>query len=247
MTGEMNHLPTLPELACAMRGLHAIPDVPHTSGRGIVDWIAGRGFRAVALDAVHPDLRPRSLDRSARRDLAASLRRRGLMLAGVDVMVPASHFAGAEHVDRALSAAQNAIGFAQELGSLLGATEPVVCLALPDEPTEGVIESLRAASEDAGVVLAVHRRGLGGLARSLDLDALLDAGVDPAGEMSRECAQIRWGGPRPDRRVDLMAIVSAFAMLGGSSCVLDLSHGRSPGEVAENALSRWSELGWPGL
>lgn len=233
----------IPDLACSLRGLAASADVEATSARGLIDWVGRGGFQAVALDATHPELRARALDRSARRDLAASLKRSGLQLTGLDVFIPARHFADREHADRATSAVLGAIELVRELGTLGAGPSAVVCLDLPDEPVEGVEMEIGAQAERLNVSVAIVRRDVAGLARSVDIDAQLDAGVDPGERIAKGCAQVRWGGPRPDRRVELLPIVGAFAMLGGGSCVLDLSHGRDATTTSARAVEAWSRLG----
>lgn len=235
-------IPGIPDLACSLRGLAASTEVEAASARGLIGWVNSMGYRAIALDGTHPELRARSLDRSARRDLAASLKRSQLGLSGIDVFVPAKHFADREHADRATAAVYGAIELARELGSLGAGSHAVVCFALPDEPMEGVDSEIAAQAERFGVTVAVVRRDVTGLERAVDVDALIDAGVEPAERIAKGCMQIRWGGPRPDRRVELMPIAGAFAMSGGGSCVVDLSHGRDVRATAERALDAWSKL-----
>ncbi|GAB5495691.1 MAG: hypothetical protein Phyf2KO_07710 [Phycisphaerales bacterium] len=229
-------------MACSLRGLAVSTEVEAASARGLIGWVNKLGYRAIALDSTHPELRARSLDRSARRDLAASLKRSQLCLSGVDVFVPAKHFADRENADRATAAVLGAIELARELGSLGAGSEAVVCFELPDEPVEGVESEIVADAERFGVSVAVVRRDVKGLGRAVDIDALHDAGVEPAERIAEGCAQIRWGGPRPDRRVELMPIAGAFAMSGGGSCVVDLSHGRDVRATGERALEAWSKL-----
>ena len=237
-------IPAIRELACSLRGLATATDVPATSARGLIDWVNWLGFRAVVLDTVHPELRPRSLDRSSRRDIAASLKRMQLAFAGIDVFVPAAHFTDLEHSDRAVAAVLGAIELAHDLSTLGAGGKPVVCLDLPDEPVEGVVGEIGAQAERHGVLLAALRGGQSGIGRSVDLDAIADAGVDPAGELADStCVQARWGGPRAGRRVGLEPIAAALSMKpGGASCVLDLSHGRDAAITAQNALDAWSKI-----
>lgn len=235
-------IPGIPDLACSLRGLAVSTEVEATSARGLIGWVSKVGYREVALDGTHPELRARFLDRSARRDLAASLKRSQLGLSGVDVFVPDKHFADREHADRATAAVYGAIELARELGSLGAGSDAVVCFALPDEPVKGVESEIAAHAERFDVSVAVVRRDVTGLGRAVDVDALIDAGVEPAERIAEGCVQVRWGGPRPDRRVELMPIAGAFAMSDGGSCVVDLSHGRDVRATAERALDAWSKL-----
>jgi len=52
------------------------------SPRAMLTLLHDRGFRAVQFSALTPDLRPRELDQSARRDVLATLRRNELQLGG---------------------------------------------------------------------------------------------------------------------------------------------------------------------
>lgn len=72
------------------------------------------GVRGVQWPAAAAGLRPRELDRGARRDLQAALRRLELELSGVDLPIPPEHFGQADRVDRAVAAAEEAIRFAAE-------------------------------------------------------------------------------------------------------------------------------------
>ena len=237
-------IPAIPDLACSLRGLAVSTDVPATSARGLLGWVSGLGFRAVALDATHPELRARTLDRSSRRDIAASLKRIQLCLAGVDVFVPAGHFADAEHSDRAAAAVLRAIELAHDLSALGAGERPTVCVDLPDTPVEGVVSAIAGEAERHGVVVATLREGHTGVSRSVDLDALAEASVDPTAQLASEsCVQARWGGPRVERRVELMPVAATLAMKqGGASCVLDLSHGRDVHATAQRGLDAWQSI-----
>ncbi|CAN5743312.1 hypothetical protein BH11PLA1_BH11PLA1_06940 [soil metagenome] len=76
------------------------------------------GLGGVTLDATRAGLRARELDRSARREVAALLRRNALTLAAVDAFVPPAHFADPATQERATSAVLAAIELAAELGGL---------------------------------------------------------------------------------------------------------------------------------
>ncbi len=135
--------------------------------------VAEAGFRAVTLDARTPGLRARELDRSARRDLAATLRRAELAMAGIDLWIPAAHFVEAEHVDRAVSVTVGTIDLAAELASL-AAADAVVHLSLPEAGGEDASRAIAAAAETAGVQIADHRWPMRGW------DGPVAAGLDPA-------------------------------------------------------------------
>jgi hypothetical protein len=237
-------IPRIPDLACSLRGLALATDVPATSARGLLGWVSGLESRAVVLDALHPELRARSLDRSSRRDIAAVLKRSQLSLAGIDAFIPAAHFAEREHADRAVAAVLGAIELAHDLVVLGVGGTPVVSLDLPDETVDGVAGEIAAQAERHGVAVAAVRGGHADIGSSVDLDAISDAGVDPTEQIaSSACVQARWGGPRMERRLDLAAIAAGLSMKPhGASCVLDLSRRRDVASTAQRAFDTWAKI-----
>ncbi|MFI4917365.1 MAG: sugar phosphate isomerase/epimerase family protein [Phycisphaerales bacterium JB060] len=138
--------------------------------REAVALAASLGYRAVQLDATHAEARPRSLDRSARRDLGALLRRHELELTGLDLWLPPEHLATGQHVERAAEAVVGAIGLVRELSGLVPA-RVVVSLTLPDEPDPHAMQAINAAAERVGVAIANH---------AWPAAESGDAGIDPA-------------------------------------------------------------------
>lgn len=223
-------------VACSMRGLADQDGVGPVSARGVMSWIASQGVGHIVLDAVHPELRPRILSRSARRDLAATLKRDGLGLSGVDVFVPPAHLADPAHADRASSAIIGAIGLMRDLEAL-GAGGGVVCCRLPDGMVDGVGEALIQASEDCGVVLASVGGCFEGLPRSVDLDT-----EGPSAVASERPVQVRWGGPRADHLVDLAPVRAAMLVQHPAPpLVVDLSGSVDAGVSLSGALRAWTE------
>lgn len=109
------------------------------------------GFQSVQLDATMAGLRPRDLDRTGRRDLIATLGRRSLRLAGLDLFIPRKHFAEAENMDRAVGAALAGIELAADLGRV------PVSIALPVKSlTDETTRTLAQAADGCDVRLAVH-------------------------------------------------------------------------------------------
>lgn len=160
--------------------------------RAQVEWAARLGFRAVQLNAAAPDLRPRELDRSARRDIAALLRRASLTLTGVDLWIPPGHFVDAARAPRAIDAVEAAIDFASEVASLCGGSA-ILCIELPAKPeAQPVARALAERALRMGARLADHAwpidpaRGEAGPAMGVGLDpaVLLAAGADPAAQAS---------------------------------------------------------------
>ncbi|MBS0197442.1 MAG: hypothetical protein JSR77_11855 [Planctomycetes bacterium] len=180
-------------LSLSLAGLPARVDAPWGQGpREAIGWVARLGYRAVQLDAAAPGVRPRELDRSARRDLASLLRRLELQLSGVDLWIPAAHFADAAHVDRAVQAVAAACDLAAELVRLNSAGRAVVSLTLSETPAPGVIAGINEACSNTGAEIADHRWPLREPAThvgiGIDPAAILMAGADPASATSKAAA-----------------------------------------------------------
>jgi sugar phosphate isomerase/epimerase len=166
-------------LSLGLAGAEPGPGVDADDPRGLLSWAASQGLPAVSLNVAAPGFRPRELDRSARRDLAATLRRLGLRVGGLDLWIPPEHFADPAKVDRAVEAVRGAVGLSADLASAVGdSRRPVVSVGIaPSAPLE-VVRGLDSAGERAGVLIADHTwpRPDG---RPDDL-ASLGAGIDPA-------------------------------------------------------------------
>jgi len=184
--------------------------------RRAVARAAELGYRAVQLSAAQRGMRPRELDRRARRDVGAMLGRAGVMLSGLDLMIPHDDWLDAASQDRAVAAALGAIELAADLGRVpLAMTLPIERLA------EDVSQQLVTAADGRGVMLAVHaEHDLGALRQwlgrhdhpqvrmALDPAALLAEGGDPAEAVTQHAAAL--GLARLDDHVRTSA-----ATLGG--------------------------------
>ncbi len=167
------------QIAISLAGLERRKDAPWgATARETIEWAARIGARRVVLDATMPGVRPRELDRSARRDLASVLRRLGLDFAGIDLWIPPTHMVAPAHLDRAIEAVEAAIGMCSELAALGGGSGRVLNTALPESLAVGVGQRLAACAERAGVVVADHavKRGM----ESMRHSPMLAAGIDPA-------------------------------------------------------------------
>lgn len=132
------------------------PIVVHAAGspRRALQLIAECGFAAVQLDATLPGIRPRELDISARRDLAATAMRAGLMIAGIDFLIPAEHYSDPANSDRAADAANAACSLAADLGRC------PVTLNLPTTEAEpALIHTLIQSADALGVPLVIASEG----------------------------------------------------------------------------------------
>lgn len=165
----------LPRVANGVAG--ALDFVPAGSdARTFFVWARELGYEQVQLDLTQPTLRPRELDGSARRDVAKTIVRSGLQLAGVDLFVPPADFLDAARVDRATSAVLAAIECGAELRSGC-----VVSLVLPAGLDVGVLQAIAAQAERFGVRVADHAWP----ARQIDdsIGHAVGIGIDPAAMM----------------------------------------------------------------
>ena len=177
---------------------------------------------ALHLDATLPGIRPRELDRSARRDLLAIVKRHNVSLTGCDLFIPPTHFTSPQHQQRAADAVRQAIAFAAELRSL-GALAAMVCIetVAPAEKQPGaaldatpLLTELVTHARDHGVTLCDCTSDTSPLARGLDIAAILARNEDPAAAiLTHKPACLRladWNGrarvPFGEGRADATAI-----------------------------------------
>ncbi len=225
------------ERSVSLAGLSVDPPAGvGTDLRSLLVWIAAKGARAVTLDATAADVRPRDLDTSARREVAALVKRHGLSLAGVDVWVPESHFASAATVHRAADAVAAAIVMAGQVGTRLGAGRVVVSVGLGRAPVE-VVSALLRTAEREGVELvdgSWSAREEGGARVSVDPAAVLAAGGDAASVVVELSKVGRLGSARLSDfdgvervvvgrgKLDVVGYEAACGVAGVSRLVVDL-------------------------
>ncbi|MDX2116588.1 MAG: hypothetical protein SFY96_00210 [Planctomycetota bacterium] len=225
-------------IALSLAGLERAPAAPWAAGpRAAIEWAASLGARHIVLDATAAGLRARELDRSARRDLAAMLRRLGLSFAGLDAWVPTTHFADPVHAERALDAVDGAIGLCAELSDLSGATGRVVSVAFPENLTNAAAQRIAAVAERSGVRVADHAIPRG--AASERHAPIIGAGVDPAAILS--------AGQDPAAFVAALRAAPACARLSDLSAAGRVVPGTRGGRLMLDAyLASLSVVGLPG-
>jgi len=240
--------------------------------REAIAWLSELGLRGAQLSATDAATRPRDLDRSARRDLRATLARHELACSGIDFFIPTAHYTDPANVSRAFDALIGAIGLAADLGRV-PLTAPI--------PAEGAPEVRAAASESAlrlGVPLLepVTTGGDAGAVRpeppflaSVDTAAVLAAGGDPVSavvSLGRSLGGVRvvdllrsgLRGPileRGESRLDAGALrvalelaepgEAAVAAVGAAERVLPVLDARqwtSPREGVAASVARWRAL-----
>jgi sugar phosphate isomerase/epimerase len=221
-------------------------------------WAVRAGFRAVQLNAAAPGLRARDLDRSARRDLAATLRRQGLALSGLDLWIPPEHFRLPDRQDRAVSATLGAIELTAELIRLDGgpAARPVLSVGLPADIPDAMLNTLATHAAHHGCTLADHawprnQAALAaGLGKGVDPAAVLMAGGDvltaaaagplAAARLSDVTFAGRCGPASPGGRLDLLAYHAALHAANWLSWVtLDLRLVPDQPRAAARAAEAW--------
>ena len=232
---------SVPILAVTTRGLRGRLG----STRAALGWVAEHDAAEVVVDATAADARPRSLDRAGRRELAATIKRLGERLVGLDLLIPAEHFESGAFADRAVGAVVDAIGLAADLRGFGAAAEaPMVCVSMGGEPVAGVLSSIGAAAELEGVRVAMvgGPEGVGLVA--LELGPIARSGIDGA----TRAAQI--GGSLGALRVDRFdrrtisqvgACVAAMSVTSPTAGgVADLTDSADPERAFAACRSAWA-------
>lgn len=241
-------------LSLAMIGL---PDAPL---RTRIERAASLGFRAVQLNAADAESRPRDLSRSARRDLAALLRRHSITFSGMDLFIPPDHYADPAHADRAAEAVSAAMTASLELASLASG-RAIVCITLPEEQAAaGVVAAMADRARMSGVWLAdaswPPAWTPAGIAICIDPAAILlakEQSISPAKALASSgaavvCARLAdlsaEGRVEPGTgRLDLLSyLAAASACPSAGAPVLDLRGVSNPERIAANIVARCGEV-----
>jgi sugar phosphate isomerase/epimerase len=244
-------------LSLALGGLVGRTDLPVGGDpRSVIGWAGGLRCAGVQVDATSAGLRPRELDRSARRDLASVLRRHELALSGVDAFVPVAHLSDPSHQDRAVHAVVAAIELCSELSMLSGGGGSVVSVTLPEKAGADVLSVVCAAAERCGVVIADHRwpvvdRGRPLIGVGIDPSAVVLGGGVPseaplkvrelaAARVSDLAAQGRVAPGSGDGKMDLLAYRIALETSGFRGMpVMDLRGLQDPEKAAKGIVDGW--------
>lgn len=250
-------------LGVSIAGLSGSVDAPWASGpRAAIQWAADAGFRSIQLDATAAGLRPRELDRSARRDIGSLLRRLGLDFSGLDLWIPRDHFSDQTNQARALNAVDAAVELAVDLRGA-SSRAPVVSLNLPASPDPSLRVLLAAGADRQGVLLADHTvrvdepglsRAEGPLGFGVDPAEVIRAGVDMPrliarlGDSLRSARLSDWGGTRRipvggRGRLDVLAYSASLSVAGyRRPVVVDLRDIEDQVRAAAEARSNWPEM-----
>ena len=151
------------------------------SARDLINLATRTGYRGVQIDATYPGLRPRELDRSARRDLAALCSRSGLAISGVDCFIPPRHLLAGQHQDRAMHALIAALELSADLARLGNGDAGIVSCELPTGIQSEIVDAIEAACDRFEVQVADHAttQPTHPLHVGIDPAACLEAGNDP--------------------------------------------------------------------
>lgn len=217
--------------------------------------MASKAEPRVHLDITLPGLRPRELDRSARRDLAAILKRLGVRATGLDLMIPPDHFADTSHADRAMGAVLSGIELMGDLNTLGALDGRVLCVALPPRPVEGVLATIAAAALEREAVIADQSmppvQSLPApIRRGLDCAAVLSAGQDPVALASVGPGAVRlcdWDGVSrvapggKGGRLDVRGLAAAVSVSAPTAPIVIETRGMNrPGlEIAGASIAAW--------
>lgn len=142
------------------------------------------GMRFVQLSAAQQGLRPRELDRRARKDVLALLARNGLALGGLDLMIPHRDWLAAATQDRAFEAMLGTLELAYDLGKV-----PVTTTLPVEKMDDAMVRELLTAADARGVAIAVHaEHDLNALHNWLKQhdQPMLGAAIDPAALLSQD-------------------------------------------------------------
>jgi len=228
-----------------------VGDASGDSIKSALDRIAAIRLRHVQIASTMPGLRPRELDRTARRDLAASLRRRELALSGIDAWIPHEHLVDARHADRAVTAVRQAIVLAADLGR--------VPVSLILHGAGDVAAAIVAEAQRHGVEIADHSLPLSTLAGTgIGIDPVIcfSHAHDPAKVVHEAadrlvCARLvdlRSGmrgpvGSAHDGRLDVAQYKVALSVNGfRRPVVIDARQWAEPWRGIQQSIEAWSPV-----
>jgi hypothetical protein len=247
-----------PEIAVAVAGLPArAGSAWGVSTPDAAAWIRDQRVRGIALDAARPDCRARDLGRSARRDLAAMLRRTELELTAIDLFIPPEHYTDPARDGRAFETVQQTAMLAVELARLVGGrSRPVVSITLPESLPEHERGSLTAVFEKYGAIGADHTPGAPApsawLGAGIDPAACFLAGADPAkratepGVVALRLSNLNATGRCPVNaeggRLDLLAYTGATLTSDLRWLTADTRGCAEPTRAVRAALDSWRSL-----
>jgi sugar phosphate isomerase/epimerase len=155
---RMHAMMGLPQISISTAGLSQTQPSTSSDPRAVIDFVHAQSVRAIVLDTMIAGFRARELSRSARRDLAASLRRRELDFTGLDLWIPPEHYIDPINAQRAIEAVSQACELSAELAALVGArSRPIVSVLLPSDLGQPERQSLSQSAQRVGALIADHQ------------------------------------------------------------------------------------------
>jgi sugar phosphate isomerase/epimerase len=255
----IDHMFGLPEISDSCFG-YLTPERIHP--RAAIDAIAALGVRGITLDAARSGLRPRELGRSARRDLAALLRRHELEFTGLDLWVPPEHFTTPSTAQRAMDAVGQALDMVGELAPLVGGrSQPVVSVLLPTDLNPQARATLGDMAQRHGATLADHALIVDdqiptpGIGVGIDPVFYLTDGSSPAKAITRagtNLASARLSDTTAMGRcvigasgskLDLTAYAGALIVSGQDWVTLDVREMPEPSAAVAKSIEAWRDAG----
>ncbi len=250
-------------LSLSLAGLQ--DDGPGVSGpRERIAWARKLGFTAIQLDLTAPGMRPRQLDRSARRDLAALLNRSQLTLSGFDLWIPPTHFTSPAHQDRAVQAVQQALDLAADLTARPSTNPMTISLSLPSPCDDQILRALGSLAQHQGIVLADHAWSMRdelieGIEPGIDPALILIKGDDPiktlfafdnppaSARLSDACDSGRITLDDQQAQLDLQLYAATLTTISYTRpVVLDVRMVSNPAHAAKVGLTAWQQCNhWP--
>jgi sugar phosphate isomerase/epimerase len=162
--------------------------------RATLEFARSAEYHAIQLNAADPLTRPRELSRSARRDLAAHIRRHELACSGVDLCIPKAHFSDETKIDRVVGALCDAVQFAADIADLTDG-QRLLSIAAPWQAGGAVLAEVAGRAASIGVSIANHAYpwpedlSAGGPIRvGIDPATVILASADPAQAVSEASA-----------------------------------------------------------
>ena len=255
-----------PALSLSVAGLTREPGAawvgdPRTLIRWAGESARANGLRWVTLDGTRPGFRARELDRSARRDLASSLRRAEVGFAGLDLFIPPNDFVDASTQDRAVHAVLSGLELVHDLAEPLASqASRVVSFELPDSVGADVLGTLESAAARAGVQLADHTwppravEGAAAIGTGLDPVRIVEAEDSPgkaAARAGEALVAARLGDRNtagrcpvgePSGKLDLTAYAASLATVGLPTVALDLRGLTDPAAAIRSAVAAWDRV-----
>ncbi len=242
----------LPEISISTAGFQS----EDRSTRSMISQIHSMRSRGIALDGSAPDCLARELTRSARRDLASTLRRNELDLTGLDLWIPPEHFVDQSTVQRAMDALNQAAELSSELAQLVGGrSRPIVSVILPKELPAIERSSIGSSAQRVGALIVDHQpeieNPIPGIRIGIDPSMILLDGRSPGKAITQAGPDLgavrlndmnamgRCAIGAPGSKLDLKGFAGALLVSGQEWITLDVREIPDPQLACQKAQHAW--------